>query len=196
MTSWKTSPLNNLTDARYFNALDHGVLTFSFDALHPQALDIAKAKAVLEWLHQPNVVAAFGRHQDAAEISFVLEATGIQQLELSFDHELCLDEELAPDLFIRITAKQIDNAEQHPVLPKAWVVDLGDGTWGADWIAPLKRLATNSAIYLCLPADASVVKSWKNEFADAGVELQVIPEERPGWSSVDVYDEIIDAVEG
>jgi hypothetical protein len=196
MTSWKTSPLNNLTDARYFNALNHGVLTFSFDVLHPQALDIAKAKAVLEWLHEPNVVAAFGTHQDAAEISFVLGATGIRQLELSFDHELCLDEELAPNLFIRITAGQIEDAEQHPVMPKAWVLEVGEGASGAAWTARLNRLATNSAIYLCLPADASTVKSWLREFPAAGIELQVIPEERPGWSSVDVYDEIIEAVEG
>lgn len=196
MISWKTSPLNNLTDARYFNALENSVLTISFDVLHPRALDIAKAKAVLEWLHEPDVVAAFGSHQDASEISFVLEATGIQQLELSIDHELCLDEELAPNLFIRISSRQIESAEQHPVQPKAWVLEVGEGESGSDWSVRLNRLATKSSVYLCLPADASQVQFWLKEFPHAGIELQVIPEERPGWSSVDVYDEIIEAVEG
>jgi hypothetical protein len=196
MTSWKTSPLNNLTDARYFNALENSVLTFSFDVLHPQALDIAKAKAVLEWLHEPNVVAAFGTHQDASEISFVLEATSIHQLELPFDHALCLDEELAPHLFIRIASGQIELAEQHPTKPKAWVVEVGSGESGSDWAAQLNRLATGARIYLCMPADASEVIAWQKMFPNAGIELQVIPEERAGWSSVDIYDEIIESVEG
>jgi len=196
MASWKTSPLNNLTDARYFNALHDSVLTFSFDVLHPQALDIVKAKAILEWLHEPQVVAAFGQHQDATEISFVLGETGIQQLELPFDHPLCLDEELAPHLYIRVVAERLAEAEVHQVLPKTWVVELGAVQPGDDWALQLDRLSKHAAVYLCVPAEASSVKGWMKVLPNAGIELQVVPEERPGWSSVDVYDEIIEAVEG
>jgi hypothetical protein len=196
MPSWKTSPLNNLTDARYFNALNQAVLTFSFDALHPQAVNIATSKGILEWLYDADLVASFGSHQDTAEINYVLEETGISCVELPFGHVLCHDVDLAPHLYIRLSAEQASEALESSVVPKAWVVELTSTQEpNNNLINTLVLLSEKSALYICVPPQSDRVISWVQNLPTTGIELEIIPEERPGWSSVDVYAEIIELLE-
>lgn len=195
-THWKASGISNLTDARYFNAMEDCWISFAFDVLHPQTISIEKAKAVLEWLHEPLLVASFGLHQDSQEISFVLESTGIKYVELPIEHVLCNDEELLPNLFISLDAKNIALLKAFQNLPKGVIVDVENFS-AADngLVEDLKSISKSTLLFIKTAAQVETLKSWLTQIPDAGIELNTLPEERPGWSAVDVYDTIIEELD-
>jgi hypothetical protein len=69
---WKASFIDHLTDARFFNSLKNAWMEFSFDVLEKRAVTIEKAKAIKEWLYEPQIVASFGMHQSPEEVHFIL----------------------------------------------------------------------------------------------------------------------------
>jgi phosphoribosylanthranilate isomerase len=56
----KISAITNLTDARYFSAIGAHYLGFCFDVLNENNISIAKAKEIINWLHEPVIVGEFG----------------------------------------------------------------------------------------------------------------------------------------
>ena len=195
-THWKASGISNLTDARYFNAIENAWISFAFDVLHPQAIGIEKAKAVLEWLHEPLVVASFGLHQDSQEISFVLESTGIKFVELPIAHPLCMQEDLLPNLFVSLDAEEIARAMSLQKLPKGLIVDVEKySASDKRLVEELRTLSKSTLLFIKTVAQVATLKSWLEQIPSCGIELNTLPEERPGWSAVDVYDTIIDELD-
>jgi phosphoribosylanthranilate isomerase len=59
----KISSITNLTDARFFSAIGANYLGFCFDVLNENNISIAKAKEIINWLHEPVIIGEFGNHQ-------------------------------------------------------------------------------------------------------------------------------------
>lgn len=192
---WKAQGVNNLTDARYFNTLNDAWISFDFDALSPQAVTLEKAKEIIGWLHEPQLVAAFGEHQDAAEIQFVLESTGIQHIEISLDHPLAFDKEFCSIAFISVFDDEIDDAVAHPHHPFAWVIDvaLASHTDG-QFIKKIIQLMQHSKVVFFTATNAPEITDWLKAIPGIGIQLDTEGEEKTGFSSVDVYEEVIEKV--
>lgn|GEM_PF-4524971 len=194
-TKWKAAGVNNLTDARYFNALEAGWIEFVFDVLQPQAVTIEKARSIIEWLYEPQLVAAFGLHQDQEEIFYVLTQSGISYAAVPFEHPLVNDPDFAPLAMVYIQKEDIRQALAIPNHPLAWTVALTqDDVQNETLTEQLKALGRHSELFLQLPADPEIVQAWHARIPEAGIQLQIASEEKAGWSSVDVYDTIIEAV--
>jgi hypothetical protein len=124
----KASGIHRLTDARYLNALETDTfLGFSFDALDPAAVTVEQAKAIIQWLYEPAVVAGFGLHQDTAEISCVLEQIGAAAIQVPAGHPLAAEE---PER-ITFLPHTVSSPDIVPVLPAHdklfHMLDLSDG---------------------------------------------------------------------
>lgn len=110
----KASGIHRLTDARYLNALEADTfLGFSFDAIDPAAVTVDQAKEIIQWLYEPAVVAGFGLHQDAAEISYVLEQIGAAAIQIPAEHPLAA----AQPERITFLYHAVTNPDIVPVLP-------------------------------------------------------------------------------
>jgi hypothetical protein len=192
--AWKAHGVSNLTDARYFNSLAEAWITFQMDALADNAIQVEKAKEIIGWLHEPKLVAAFGDHQDEREIRFLLQEMGVQHPEISIFHELALDKSFLKEAFLEFMDDEIAEALELPFTPFAWVVDVAlaspnDG----DFVKQLRQLAQKSKLFLHTAADAEEIREWLKVLPDAGIQLTVDAEEKPGFSKVAVYAEIIES---
>lgn len=193
--NWKAYGVNNLTDARYFNSLENAWITFQMDALADNPVQVEKAREIIRWLHEPKLVAAFGEHQDAEEISFLLHELGIQHPEVSIFHELASDASFVKGAFLECLDDEMEDALTLPYAPYAWVVDVAlaspnDG----ELVKQLKQLSKKSKLFLHTAADSEEIKQWLKVLPDAGIQLSMDGEEKPGFSQVDVYAEIIEGL--
>lgn len=192
---WKASCIDNLTDARFFNALDDAWLEFVFDALDNRAVTIQQAKEIIDWLFEPQVLASFGNHQSPEEIFHVLQETGISYAAVQIEHELAADQDFVPLAFIKLSINQLDAALALEHKPFAFVIKQHDLLASSE-IANIQQLLQTSRVFLDIPLeDNSHIKSQLKEFESIGIEIQTEPENSPGMSAVDVYDYFIEALE-
>lgn len=191
---WKASSIDNLTDARFFNAMDNAWIEFVFDVLQPRSVTIEQAKSIIEWLYEPNLLASFGLHQSAEEIFYVLNQSSISYASVPFEHELTKDEDFAPLAFIKLSYMQLQDATELEHPPFAFIISMGENISGpqSDMIRQLLRY---SKVFLQLPADINSVKSQIQSFDEIGIEIPTQPEQSPGWGAVDIYDHLIDILE-
>ncbi len=82
----KASSINNLTDARYFNALENTFIGFNFDVLHSQHINILQAEEIVSWLYNPPLIAEFGIHQTREEIDFILDKIPFVGIEIPYEN--------------------------------------------------------------------------------------------------------------
>jgi len=180
----------NLTDARYFNALEEPWLGFSFDVLDASAVTVDKAKEILDWLFEPRCVASFGMHQTKEEIEFILEETSIPYVEVAWGHEWIQSNSNLENTLIRVHTNDFKEVQNSELKPAVWIVSLEsfpDETL-IHWI-------NNEPVIIRIKPEKETLKQLLDACQPLGFEFAIEPEERPGWSAVDVYDEIIEAIE-
>lgn len=191
---WKASFIDHLTDARFFNALENAWMEFSFDALEDRAITIEKAKAIKEWLYEPQIVASFGSHQSPEEIHFILSEVKIEYAAISIDHELVEDQDFLAIAFLKIDLSQLDVILQLSKRPFALIISIND-TLSDFEIEKIKKLEKNSLVFLQLPYNFDNIKSQFKQFDKIGIEIPTQPEESPGISAIELYDQFIEAIE-
>lgn len=191
---WKASSIDHLTDARFFNAIEDAWIEFAFDVLTPRSVTIEQAKSIIEWLFEPQMLASFGIHQTAEEIDYVLTETGITYAAIPFEHELAQDEDFSSIAFLKITRNDLRAALDMPNPPFAFVVDFRDQITETD-IPILEKLLEYSKVFVQLPEDISNIKALLSPLETIGIEIPTEPESSPGLGAVDIYDQIIDALE-
>ncbi len=191
---WKASSIDNLTDARFFNALENAWIEFVFDVLEPRSVSIEQAKNIIEWLFEPNLLASFGMHQTPEEILFVLQESSIRYAAIPFEHELVNDEEFAPLAFIKLSHHELRAATELEHPPFAFVIKMQEEISESEQ-AQIEMLLKYSKVFLQIPSDAESIKNQTLHFSEIGIEIPTQPEKSPGWSAVDFYDHLIDVLE-
>lgn len=191
---WKASSIDNLTDARFFNAMENAWIEFGFDVLQPRSVTIEQAKSIIEWLFEPQLLASFGAHQTAEEIHFVLSETGIQYAAIPFEHELATDEDFLELAFLKTKKNQIKAALDMPQAPYAFILDFSEGLQAND-LTIIEKLSEYSKVFIQLPENIDKIKEQLQIFSSIGIEIPTEPEQRPGWGAVDLYDQLIDALD-
>lgn len=187
---WKAAGLQNLTDARYFNALDESWIGFNFDVLSSDSITLSKAAEIMGWLFEPRAVAAFGLHQTPEEIAFILGETGIPYVEVEAGHAWLNSDQSKGNTIIRIRHSALEKMDIRQMeVPVLWVLDLEEKN---DFSEELKHWIAQHPVIIKTGANAEKVKSIYETLHPLGFELELLAEERPGWSAVDIYDEVIE----
>lgn len=178
----KASGVNNLTDARYFNALENTFIGFNFDVLHPQHITLSQAEDLAGWLYNPLLVAEFGIHQTKEEIDYILNKISFVGIELPYENRNIYNdykqirflkvnntsEKLEPKELDFLILKSVNNTSDLINLPLKIFIEIDDP----------KNNLFNQIIYRKL----------------AGVSLNGKKEERPGWSMIDEWGDFIDKI--
>lgn len=190
---WKASNIDNLTDARFFNALEGSWIEFVFDDTEKRAVSIEQANNITEWLFEPHLLASFGDHQTPDEIYTILKASGIQYAAVSIQHELASDYDFLPLAFLKVTAKDLEGLLNMSSSPFAFIVKIEDEL-SNEQIEQIQKLQKRAKVFLQLPSDVEGFKGQLAQFEEIGIEIPTEPEDSPGIGAVDVYDYLIDTL--
>ena len=191
---WKTSFIDHLTDARFFNVLENTWMEFCFDALEPRSITIEKAKIIKDWLFEPQIVASFGLHQSPEEIHFMMSECNIEYAAISLQHELVQEEDFLEMAFLKIELSQLDSINTLPKPPFALIISTNQSLSDSE-IEKIKNLEKNSLVFLQLPYNFDNIKSQFMQFDKIGIEIPTQPEESPGISAIEMYDQFMEAIE-
>lgn len=191
---WKASFIDHLTDARFFNTLENAWMEFSFDALEERSIPMEKAKAIKEWLYEPQIVASFGLHQSPEEIHYILSESKIEHAAISIQHELVQDQDFLAIAFLKISISQLDDIDELKKTPFGLIISTNEILSDLE-IEKIKKLEKNSLVFLQLPYNFDNIKSQFMLFDMIGIEIPTQPEESPGISALEIYDQFIEAVE-
>lgn len=80
----KASSINNLSDARYFNALENIFIGLNFDALHQHHISLQLSHSIISWLFEPKIIAEFGLHQTKEEIDYILNEIDVAGIQIPY----------------------------------------------------------------------------------------------------------------
>ncbi len=206
----KASGLSNLTDARYFNALPADYLGFCFDIMEDHVIGLEEAKEIASWLPDAPLVAEFGNHQDKQEIMHIIQELDFQSIQLPL--EKALEEKnifflpIIPQIIVNSVEaleKAFDESRRWKKSDTPQVLSLQGEL--ADWnkikeiedgIYFIKRVARRREIFLEMNFTKENINEILSETGAQGISLIGIKEERPGWSMVDDFDDLIQQLEG
>lgn len=190
---WKASNIDNLTDARFFNALEDAWIEYVFDATEKRAVNVEQANNITEWLFEPHLLASFGNHQTPDEIYSILKECGIQYAAVSILHELSKDQDFLPLAFLKVTTSDLEDILRMPVLPFAIIVKT-ESQFTDQQLNQIQNLLKKIKLFVQLPSDIEGFKSQLAEFEEIGIEIPTEPEDSPGMGAVDVYDYLIESL--
>ena len=191
---WKSSPIDNLTDARFFNALSNAWIEFSFNPESPRSVSINQANQISEWIFEPHLVASFGLEQSEHEIFDTLIQTNISNASIPIHHSLMTDADFLPLAFIRLGIDQLSEIHTMSVAPFAFVVQ-ADSSINISQIEAIKILLKKSKVFLNFHTDLSKNIAKLQELPSIGVEIPTQSETKPGLAAVDIYDHLIQSIE-
>ncbi len=191
---WKASSVDNLTDARFFNALNGAWIEFVFDDSRERAVTLEQAQKIMEWLFEPKIVASFGDNQDAFEVFQILQEGGIEFASVSIRHELIHDSEFAQLAFFRIHQNEIKEAARLYNSPYAWAISL-NGVLSELELKIIRELQDKSKVFLRLPSVTNQMKDQLMEFDKIGIEIPTEPEQSPGMGAADIYDYLMETLD-
>ena len=188
-----------LCDARYLNALEADIyLSFSFDAIDPASVTVEQAKEILNWLHEPAVVAAFGLHQDKQEVLYVLGQLGAKAILVPENHVLAA----ASDAWITFIEHPVKNPDDIPALQHDdrlfHILNLNAGNISLDELCnhtdytDWKKLIQNDHIFIRVPL-SDYTSTLQQEWQPGGWDIRV-PSAESGTDLPDIYGDFLEAL--
>ena len=191
---WKISGVNNLSDARFFNALDEAWIEFVFDKENERFITTEQANAISGWLFEPNLLASFNLNHSEEEIFHTMKATFSQFASVPIEHSLTSDVDFMPLAFIKLTNQQLQKALALKNKPYAFIIN-NRNIYSSEELKIIQLLQQESKIFLSLSDDIEVFKDQISIFEQIGIELPSIEEQSPGCGAVDAYHEIMESLE-
>lgn len=179
----KAASVNNLTDARYFNVLENAYIGLNFDALNPKNVTIEKATQLIEWLFEPHLVAEFGLHQTKEEIAFILDKFPFSGWQVDIQHP-CSGENFGIQKWLTINDKH--TFFDIELTQSAYMI-FSEGN------LPTQHL-DGKAILTDIKLDEHIDMRKLTAQQTDGWNLHLPLEERPGWSSIDIVNELLEHI--
>lgn len=202
-TKVKASDITNLTDARYFAALEVAWLSFNLQAGTPSSIELGDFMAIKEWVEGPTIVGAF----DFQETEYIQAA--IQQLELKaiqLGHFAPIAQVMAlqgtpilKEIMIENALNQ-DEIQEHLFMYKSYVdvfILKGSVAWkdiqnSRSEIAFLKKICSDYRIIIDFQFEAAEVEALLTAIEPEGISVKGGEEEAVGIKSFDELDDLFD----
>lgn len=195
----KISSITNLTDARFFSAFGAHYLGFCFDVLNENNINIAKAKEIISWLHEPVIVGEFGIHQAKEEIEFIAQQLDINEIQIPVEHRQ--KDEFLFDKFIETNnLPMIDSQRSTDYF--VWKLKENDIAEmlrqvqhdGVNELSTLPAFIKNNKVFIEFDFTKDNILPIIEKLQPYGIQITCRKEEKTGLSAVDEYAEILELV--
>lgn len=204
----KASGITNLSDARFFNAAGADWLGFNLDVLNESSISLKQAKEIIQWLYQPKVVLECGTHQDRSEIIHLANELQAEAVQVTSDHPVLEHDHFLYPVHVETTFQELSkmtlkralrNVPEIEVLVVKWTGDMPSiEEMRKDWKYKGREIADLARKYTVL-VDLPFRPEWILESLEllkaSGIQITCLPEEKPGLSNVDIYDELLSVLE-
>jgi len=183
----KISSITNLTDARFFSAIGANYLGFCFDVLNENNISIAKAKEIINWLHEPVIIGEFGYHQAQEEIQFIANEMELNEIQIPFLHQQKQDLSFEKFLVIDDFQSAVNNQQSTDFL--VLKIDISDCS-----NQELKHFIANNKVFIETDFTKENINTIINSLNPFGIQISCKKEEKTGFSVVDEYAEILEMI--
>jgi phosphoribosylanthranilate isomerase len=204
----KAGGITNLTDARFFNALEADWLGFNLDVLAENSISLKEAQAIKGWLFAPKVVLECGHHQDKMELIFLGNDLEVEAVQVDCDHPILKEEHFLFPIMLTVDFVDLGHAKFKKALESTTnivVIIIRVEERNFDWEIfkkdisvfqkTINRLKSRFTVLIEMPFE----KTWFLEALQLlephGIHLSMQKEDSPGLSKVDVYSELLELIE-
>lgn len=204
----KAGGITNLTDARYFNALEADWLGFNLDVLNENSISMKEAQAIKGWLFEPKIVLECGHHQDKVEIVYLSNELQVEAIQVDVEHPILNEEHFLYPIILTVDFGDLSHMKFKRALKsktdiEVIIIQFKDDKF--DWEAFQKGIKSKRKSIARLKRDYTVLidlpfkKEWFLEAIESlepdGIHISAEKEDEPGLSKVDEYGELLDLIE-
>ena len=210
-TKVKASAITNLTDARYFAAWEAEWLGFNFDAGSEEHIPIQNMIAIKVWVDGVKIVGEFGATQSADDILAAIALVGLDAVQLGMLVETSTAMALNGVSIIKEFVVQNDTTEEDiaehfsnfAACTETFLLDFSKSnfTWEAlqdseqisvDFI---KELCQEFQIIIGIDFSGDMIDDFLENIIPLGIHVKGGEEEKVGFKSFDVLDEVFENLE-
>ena len=204
-TKVKASEIANLTDARYFAALEVEWLCFNLEKGAEAYIEPENVMAIKEWVEGPKIVGTFGM-QSVEYIQSAISTIGLDAIQLGHFAEMSQilrlrDATIIKEVFI---GDQLDTSEigKHVFMHSDYVNVFalkGTITWAsirenASQVAFLKKICTDYDVIIDFEFKAAEVNELLQAISPLGINVKGGEEEAVGVKSYDELDDLFENI--
>ena len=204
-TKVKASEIANLTDARYFAALEVEWLCFNLEKGTESYIEPQNVMAIKEWVEGPKIVGTFGMHS-VEYIQSAISTIGLDAIQLSHFAEMSQllmlrDTTIIKEVFI---GDQLDTEEirKHIFMHSDYVNVFslkGTVAWSSikensSQVAFLKKICTDYDIIIDFEFKAKEVNELLHAITPLGINVKGGEEEAVGVKSYDELDDLFENI--
>ncbi len=210
-TKVKASSITNLTDARYFAAWEAEWLGFDFDAGSEEHIPIQNMIAIKEWIDGVKIVGEFGATQSAADIAAAIELVGLDAVQLGMLVEASTAMELKDVSIIKEFVVQNDTTEEDiaehfsnfAACTETFLLDFSKSNFTWEVLQKSEQITVDFIRELCqefqiiigLDFSGDMIDDFLENVIPLGIHVKGGEEEKVGFKSFDVLDEVFENLE-
>ena len=210
-TKVKASSITNLTDARYFAAWEAEWLGFNFDAGSEEHIPVQNAIAIKEWVDGVKIVGEFGAMHSAEDIKATIELVGLDAVQLGMLVESSTAIELKNVSIIKEFVVQNDTTEEDiaehfsnfAACTETFLLDFSKSNFTWEVLQSSEQITLNFVRELCQEFKIIIGMDYSGDMIDDflegiipfGIHVKGGEEEKVGFKSFDVLDEVFENLE-
>ncbi len=205
-TTVKASRITNLTDARYFAAWEVNYIGFDLEVGSEYYIAPELVKAMKEWLEGPQFVAELGSFPDFDVTKSLLEALGMDAIQLgtmASNETIETFAQLGLPIIKEYTwnetsnwpdiRKSFESVQNHV---ECFLIDFSQNNVDvASMKMDLKALCHSFPILIDAPISGDAIDAFLDEVQPKGLSVKGGEEEKVGYKSFDEVDDIFEALE-
>ena len=210
-TKVKASSITNLTDARYFAAWEAEWLGFDFDAGSEEHIPVQNMIAIKEWIDGVKIVGEFGVMHSAADITAAVELVGLDAVQLGMLVEPAIALELNGISIIKEFVVQNDTTEEDitehfsnfSACTDTFLLDFSKSNFTWEVLLESEQITVHFIRELCqefkiiigLDFSGDMIDNFLENILPLGIHVKGGEEEKVGFKSFDVLDEVFENLE-
>ncbi|MGK0365545.1 MAG: phosphoribosylanthranilate isomerase [Saprospiraceae bacterium] len=210
-TKVKASSITNLTDARYFAAWEAEWLGFDFDTGSEEHIPVQNMIAIKEWIDGVKIVGEFGPMHSAADITAAIELVGLDSVQLGMLVESSTAIELNGVSIIKEFVVQNDTTEEDiaehfsnfAACTDSFLLDFSKSNFNWEILQTseqitvdfIKELCQEFKIIIGLDFSGDMIDDFLENILPLGIHVKGGEEEKVGFKSFDVLDEMFENLE-
>ena len=204
----KAGSLTNLTDARFFNALETDWLGFNLDVLDENSISMKEAQAIKGWLFEPKIVLECGHHQDKTELVYLANELQVKAIQVDIEHPVLKEDHFLYPIILSVDFDKLQHIKFNRALKSKTdieVIVIKENAKDFNWVAFQKGIKSKQKLISKLKRDYTVLidlpfkKEWFLEALEMlqpdGIHIAAEKETEPGLSKVDEYGDLLELIE-
>jgi len=210
-TKVKASSITNLTDARYFAAWEAEWLGFDFDAGSEEHIPIQNMIAIKEWVDGVKIVGEFGAMHSAADIMAAVKLVDLEAVQLGMLVESETAIELKDIAIIKEFVVQNDTTEEDiaehfstfAACTDTFLLDFSKSNFTWEVLQKSEQITVDFIRELCqefkiiigVDFSGDMIDEFLENILPLGIHVKGGEEEKVGFKSFDVLDEVFENLE-